>query len=107
MKAKYAIKALGVLANQQNKYEEALANFKQALKADPANEDARYNYEMVKKKLEEQSKHLALLNKEISQVEMNLGLQNKKYLKLSESRMKLEEALSVSKKNTDFDAQEG
>lgn len=47
---------LGVLANQQNKYEEALANFKQALKADPMNEDARYNYEMVKKKLEEQKK---------------------------------------------------
>ncbi|MBL7876019.1 MAG: tetratricopeptide repeat protein [Cyclobacteriaceae bacterium] len=47
---------LGVLANQQNKYEEALANFKQALKADPTNEDARYNYEMVKKKLEEQKK---------------------------------------------------
>jgi len=47
---------LGVLANRDNKYEEALANFKQALKADPANEDARYNYEMVKKKLEEQKK---------------------------------------------------
>ncbi len=47
---------LGVLSNRQNKYEEALASFKQALKANPANEDARYNYEMVKKKLEEQKK---------------------------------------------------
>jgi Ca-activated chloride channel homolog len=47
---------LGVLSNRQNKHEEALANFKQALKADPSNEDARYNYEMVKKKLEEQKK---------------------------------------------------
>ena len=47
---------LGVLSNRQNKHEEALANFKQALKADPTNEDARYNYEMVKKKLEEQKK---------------------------------------------------
>jgi Ca-activated chloride channel family protein len=47
---------LGVLSNRENKYEEALASFKQALKADPANEDARYNYEMVKKKLEEQKK---------------------------------------------------
>ncbi|MBK7652145.1 MAG: tetratricopeptide repeat protein [Flammeovirgaceae bacterium] len=47
---------LGVLANQQNKYEEALANFKQALKADPMNEDARYNYEMVKQQSEEQKK---------------------------------------------------
>ena len=47
---------LGVLSNRQNKYEEALASFKQALKADPTNEDARYNYEMVKKKLDEQKK---------------------------------------------------
>jgi len=47
---------LGVLSNRQNKHEEALANFKQALKADPTNDDARYNYEMVKKKLEEQKK---------------------------------------------------
>jgi hypothetical protein len=47
---------LGVLSNRENKYEEALASFKQALKADPTNEDARYNYEMVKKKLDEQKK---------------------------------------------------
>jgi tetratricopeptide (TPR) repeat protein len=47
---------MGVLANRQGKFEEALASFKQALKADPSNEDARYNYEMVKKKLEEQKK---------------------------------------------------
>jgi Ca-activated chloride channel family protein len=47
---------LGVLSNRENKHEEALASFKQALKADPTNEDARYNYEMVKKKLEEQKK---------------------------------------------------
>jgi tetratricopeptide (TPR) repeat protein len=47
---------LGVLANRQGKFEEALAHFKQALKADPANDDARYNYEMVKKKLDEQKK---------------------------------------------------
>ncbi|MCE7863958.1 MAG: hypothetical protein DYG99_10495 [Bacteroidetes bacterium CHB5] len=47
---------LGVLSNRENKPEEALASFKQALKADPTNEDARYNYELVKKKLEEQKK---------------------------------------------------
>lgn len=47
---------LGVLSNRMGKYEEALSYFKQALKADPTNEDARYNYELVKKKLEEQKK---------------------------------------------------
>lgn len=48
---------LGVLANRAGQYEKALEYFKQALKADPSNEEARYNYEMVKKKLEEQQKN--------------------------------------------------
>ncbi|MEI9919889.1 MAG: tetratricopeptide repeat protein [Bacteroidota bacterium] len=47
---------LGVLSNRKGNFEEALTYFKQALKANPANDDARYNYEMVKKKLEEQKK---------------------------------------------------
>jgi tetratricopeptide (TPR) repeat protein len=51
-----AYQQLGVLSNRQEKLEEALANFKEALKTDPTNEDARYNYEMVKKKLEEKKK---------------------------------------------------
>ena len=47
---------MGVVANRQGKFEEALHYFKQAMKAEPNNEQARYNYEMVKKKLEEQKK---------------------------------------------------
>jgi hypothetical protein len=47
---------LGVLANRLGKAEEALEHFKEALKADPANRDARYNYELLKKKLDEQKK---------------------------------------------------
>jgi Ca-activated chloride channel homolog len=47
---------LGVMANNTEKLEEALQHFKQALKAAPENEDARYNYEVVKKKLEEKKK---------------------------------------------------
>ena len=47
---------MGVLNNRQGKLEDALNDFKQALKADPTNEDARYNYEMVKKKIEEKKK---------------------------------------------------
>src|SRR5688572_24299117 len=44
---------LGIMANQQGRPEEALNYFKQAIKAEPTNDDARYNYEMLKKKLEE------------------------------------------------------
>jgi hypothetical protein len=51
-----AFQQLGLMANQQGRAEEALNHFKQAIKAEPSNDDARYNYEMLKKKLEEQKK---------------------------------------------------
>ncbi|MFM7428406.1 MAG: tetratricopeptide repeat protein [Flammeovirgaceae bacterium] len=47
---------LGVMADTNGKSEEALNYFKQALKAAPENQEARYNYEVVKKKIEEQKK---------------------------------------------------
>jgi hypothetical protein len=47
---------LGAIANQQGKFEQALQDFKQSIKANPANNDARYNYEMLKKKLDDQKK---------------------------------------------------
>jgi len=47
---------LGVIANNKEKLEEALSYFKSALKAAPENNEARYNYEVVKKKLEEKEK---------------------------------------------------
>ena len=55
---------LGVLTNRLGKFEEALNYFKNALKADPSNEEARYNYEMVKKKLEEKKKQEEQKNKD-------------------------------------------
>ena len=47
---------LGIMANRQGRAEEALNYFKQAIKAEPTNDDARYNYELLKKKLEEKKK---------------------------------------------------
>lgn len=47
---------LGILNYRKQKLEEALNNFKQALKADSDNDDARYNYELLKKKLDEKKK---------------------------------------------------
>jgi tetratricopeptide (TPR) repeat protein len=46
-----ASQQMGVMNNRQGKFEEALSNFKQAIKSDPANQDARFNYEMLKKKI--------------------------------------------------------
>ena len=51
-----AFQQLGLMANQQGKAEEALSLFKQAIKAEPSNDDARFNYEMLKKKLDEKKK---------------------------------------------------
>ena len=45
---------LGAMQFKSKKYEEALKNYKAALKADPSNADARYNYELLKKLLKEQ-----------------------------------------------------
>lgn len=55
---------LGVLSNRQGKFEEALNYFKNSLKADPTNEEARFNYEIVKKKLEEKKKQEQQQNKD-------------------------------------------
>lgn len=49
-----AYQQMGIIASDQQKYEEALATFKEALKADPSNEEARYNYELVKELLKKQ-----------------------------------------------------
>ncbi len=49
-----ALQQLGVMATSAKKYEEAAEFFKRALKADPQNREARYNYELIKKLLEKQ-----------------------------------------------------
>jgi len=47
---------LGIVDTQRKQYQEALQQFKESLKANPANEDARYNYELLKRLIEEQKK---------------------------------------------------
>ncbi len=49
-----AYQQLGVLSKDPQTLEKALAYFKEAIKSNPANNDARYNYELVKKKLQDQ-----------------------------------------------------
>jgi len=49
-----AFQQLGVMAEQKSQLPVALDMFKESLKANPGNEEARYNYELVKKKLENQ-----------------------------------------------------
>ncbi|MES2732776.1 MAG: hypothetical protein V4714_13550 [Bacteroidota bacterium] len=49
-----ALQQLGVLAGMHNANEEALDHFKQTLRIDPANDEARYNYELLMKKSQQQ-----------------------------------------------------
>lgn len=60
-----AYQQIGVILQQQNKLKEALNNFKLALKSDPGNEDARYNYELLKKILDEQQQQQEDENEDI------------------------------------------
>jgi Ca-activated chloride channel family protein len=59
---------LGVLAYEQKDIEKALTNFKEALKANPRNEEARFNYELLKKmdrpEKEQQQKNSSQDNKD-------------------------------------------
>jgi len=45
---------LGIMASDQQKYKESLFHFRNSLVADPGNEDSRYNYELLKKMMENQ-----------------------------------------------------
>ncbi len=49
-----ALQQLGVMAKQPETLPQSLQYMKAALKADPTNEDARYDYEVVKKLIEKQ-----------------------------------------------------
>jgi len=54
--ASKAHQQLGIIASQQKKYDQALSDFKQAIKTNPNNESARYNYELLKKLMDENQK---------------------------------------------------
>ena len=49
-----AFQQLGVINQQKNKLEAAVADFKSSIKSNPNNEEARYNYELLKRLLNEQ-----------------------------------------------------
>ncbi len=52
--ASQALLQMGVISHDQQKLEEALNAFRESLIRDPGNKESRYNYELVKKKLEQQ-----------------------------------------------------
>jgi murein DD-endopeptidase MepM/ murein hydrolase activator NlpD len=67
--------------------------------------DEKINVFDMKRKLQEQTRDIQKLTKEVNNVEVTLGLNNKKYLKLAEDRAKIEESLSSARKNADLDSE--
>jgi len=49
-----AYQQLGVMETEKENFEKSLSLFKASLKADPTNEESRYNYELLKKMMQEQ-----------------------------------------------------
>ncbi|MCZ6693074.1 MAG: hypothetical protein O6939_04120 [Bacteroidetes bacterium] len=49
-----AYQQLGVMETEKQNFEKSLSLFKASLKADPTNEESRYNYELLKKMMQEQ-----------------------------------------------------
>ncbi len=88
---------LGILNNRQGKFEEALNSFKQAIKADPNNMDARYNYEMLKKKLEEKKKEEEQKKKDEEQKDQKP--QDQKDQQKKEEQQKKEQQQKQDEKN--------
>ncbi|MCK5700451.1 MAG: tetratricopeptide repeat protein [Cyclobacteriaceae bacterium] len=60
-----AYQQMGIINKQQNKLNEALSDFKASLKSNPENEDSRYNYELLKKILDEQDQQQQNENNDI------------------------------------------
>ncbi len=92
---------LGVLSKWKNDNESALNNFKWALKSDPSNETARYNYELLKKLMERQQKQKNDKNKNQQPSEYA-----KKLKKQADALVRVnqfEEAFSLMKKGLEVD----
>jgi murein DD-endopeptidase MepM/ murein hydrolase activator NlpD len=67
--------------------------------------EEKLNVFEMKKKLLSQNKMIQDMGREVNKVEMSLGMQNKKYLRLADERAKIEESLSSARKNADLDNQ--
>ena len=57
----------------------------------------------LKKKVDQQSKEVEALTKEVNNIEIALGMNNKKYLQLAQDRAAIEEKLTMAKKNSQYD----
>lgn len=112
-----AYQQLGVMSKEADKLKQSLAQLKSAIKADPTNREAIYNYEVVKKLLEEQqqqqqdqdnkeNKENEEQNEEQNQDQQNEDQQNQDGEKENEDQ-KGENQEQSDQQNEDQEQQEG
>lgn len=97
-----AYQQLGVMADNPKTLNEALQYLKSALKADPSNEEARYNYELVKKKLEKQQQ-----NQQDQQNDQNKDQDQKNEDQENEDENKNENSEEKNEENSENENKEG
>ncbi len=96
-----AYQQMGVINQQKNKLSEALSDFKSALKSNAQNEDAQYNYELLKKMLNDQQEQQKKDNNDIepSEYAKKLKAQADKLVKQNQ----FAQALSIMQKGLEID----
>lgn len=96
-----AYQQMGVINQQKNKLPEALSDFKAALKSNAQNEDARYNYELLKKILNDQEEQQKKENDDIepSEYAKKLKAQADKLVKQNQ----FGQALGIMQKGLEVD----
>ena len=96
-----AYQQMGVINKQKNEFDKALSDFKSALKSNPSNEDARYNYELLKQMMEQQEQQQENENKDIEPSEYAKQLKAQAD-KLTKQNL-FEQALSIMQKGLQED----
>lgn len=96
-----AYQQMGVINKQKNDLDKALSDFKSALKSNPSNEDARYNYELLKQMIEQQEQEQENEDKDIEPSEYAKQLKAQAD-KLAKQNL-FEQALSIMQKGLQED----
>jgi Ca-activated chloride channel family protein len=100
---------LGAMQFKAKKYKESLQHYKDALRADPGNSDARYNYELLKKIIkeqEEQQENQDQQNQDQQNQEQNKDQQNKDQQNQEQNKEQQEEQEKQEQKDQEQKEQE-
>jgi hypothetical protein len=97
---------LGAIEFKKQKYKEALQYYKSALKSNPANDDARYNYELLKKLIKEQEEQQQQNKDQQNKDQQNEDQQNKDQQQQNKDQQQEENEQNKQEENKDQEQQD-